>query len=100
MKRVVHFKPLCSEHACGWLVRLKALNAGYSASSRSMAFGRMSHVISLAGVKVILKQGASQGCKTELDDVRPEQLEILRDLSAIGVLTGLPQSDLVALAVK
>lgn len=93
MKRVVQFKPQCSDQACGWQVRLKAVNSGYTATSRSMAFGRLSHAISLNGAKVILKQGSSQGCKTELDDLSHQQLAILVDLSGIGILSGLPQSD-------
>jgi len=94
MKRIVRFVAQCNQAGTGWLAQLKAINPGYSASSCGMPFGRLSHSIKLNGAKVIVKQGGDQVCKTEFDELSLGQLNILRDLTALGVLTGLPPEDL------
>lgn len=70
----------------GWMVRLKAHDAGFRATSSHQGFGRMSHIIKKDGASVRLQQGVSSENKTEFASLSAEQRQILNVLVQIGIV--------------
>lgn len=72
--------------SAGWMIRLKAHDPSFRATSRPERFGRISHVIKKEGVSVQLLQGVSSESKTEFRDLSAEQHQILNVLAEIGIV--------------